>query len=75
MMHYYGTGWYTMGGFGWLFMTLFWVAVIWFIAWLVNQNKSSEGRQDKSPSEILKERYAKGELTKKEFQAMKREIL
>lgn len=75
MMGYYGDGWYGMGGFGWLFMILFWVAVVWLIVWLVNQNKPSGGRyENKNPIDILKERYAKGEITKKEYNEMKKEL-
>lgn len=74
MMGYYDFG-YGMGYFGWIFMMLFWAAVIWLIVWLVNQNKNPEkGHSEKTASEILKERYAKGELTKKAYDEMKKEL-
>jgi putative membrane protein len=74
MMGYYDFG-YGMGFFGWIMMVLFWGAVIWLIVWLVNQNRHSENRMDKrTPQEILKERYAKGELSKKEFDEMKNKL-
>jgi len=72
MMGYYGFG-YGMGFFGWILMVLFWGAIIWLIVWLVNQNRQSEPRSDRrTPQEILKERYAKGEISKKEFDEMKK---
>ena len=71
MMGYYDFG-YGMGFFGWIFMVLFWAAVIWLIVWLVNKNKNSaRDHSEKTASEILKERYAKGEITKKEYLEMK----
>jgi putative membrane protein len=74
MMGYYDFG-YGMGFFGWIMMVLFWGAVIWFIVWLVNQNKNNDkNHSDKTASEILKERYVKGEISKKEFDEMKKEI-
>jgi len=64
-----------MGYFGWLFMVLFWAAVIWFIVWLVKQNTHTASHQSgKTPLEIIKERYAKGEISKKEYTEMKSEL-
>jgi len=60
-------GW-GMGPVSWLFILLFWVAVIWLIVWLDNQNKAQD------PLEILKSRYAKGELSKKEFEEMRKDL-
>ncbi|NOZ80639.1 MAG: SHOCT domain-containing protein [DPANN group archaeon] len=61
-----------MGYLGWFWMILFWGAFIWLIVWLVDKNKDT--KKDKTPSQIAKERYAKGELTKKEYQDISKEI-
>ena len=74
MVGCFGLG-YGMGFFGLIFMILFWAAVIWLILWLVNKNRHPEHSQEsKTPTEILKERYAKGEISKKEYAEMKSEL-
>jgi len=68
------------GGSGWLWSVvglLFWiallVALILLIIWLYKKiaGQATEGG---SALEILKKRFAKGEITKKEFESMKKEI-
>ncbi|MFQ5800973.1 MAG: SHOCT domain-containing protein [Candidatus Hydrothermarchaeales archaeon] len=74
MMDYgsFGFGWML---FGWVFMILFWVAVILLIVWLYKQIKGPQpDAQTESASEILKKRYAKGEIDKKEFEEKKRDL-
>ena len=69
--------WFWGGGvwFGWIF----WVAIIALIIYLVvnqgNKNKQINipPHQD-SPLDILKKRYAKGEITKEQFDQMKKDL-
>ena len=82
---YYGgmMGPWMMGGFGlgWFLpvgMILFWGLVIWGIVALVrglNNQKYCETTATDSALEILKRRYAQGDITKKEYQAKKKDLL
>jgi putative membrane protein len=69
------------GGYMGIFMLLFWVALIAVIALMVSgaisgRSSSPKERQPMSPDalEVLKRRYAKGEIDKAQYQDMKREI-
>ena len=73
-MHGYGYDF----GLGWLMMILmmvlsfaFLVAVILVIVWAVNRARLGPAE---SPLDILKRRYARGEITKEEYERMKQEL-
>ncbi len=59
------------GFFGFMFMIIFVTASIFLIVWFVQKAIKP---LDKTSLEILKERFAKGELSKKEFFEMKSEL-
>ena len=68
-------------GFGWIFMILFWGLIIWGIFALVRGatghgylGRGHSGHGEKTPSDILKERYAKGEINKEEFESKKKDL-
>ncbi|MCL5999597.1 MAG: SHOCT domain-containing protein [Chloroflexi bacterium] len=73
-------------GFGGILMVIFWVAIIglavWLLSWLFPRaihNVSSNGTLQRadvpdSPTEILKQRYARGEITKDQFEQMRRDV-
>ncbi|MBK5101024.1 MAG: SHOCT domain-containing protein, partial [Desulfobacteraceae bacterium] len=73
-------GWgYGMSWFSQIFMILFWVAVIvgivFLIRWLILSARtgSHTAVRDDPALEILKRRYARGEIDKQEFEEKKRE--
>jgi putative membrane protein len=70
-MEEFGWGWV---GLGILHMALFWVLVILGIVVLVKWLAGSTPRSETRAIDILKERYAKGELTREQFEQMKRDL-
>lgn len=71
MMSYYGYGWMLLGL---VFMVLFWAAVILLILWLYRQLKGGAPVIGESALDILKKRYAKGEITREEFERMRKDL-
>lgn len=89
MGDFYNYGLGGMFGFGGIFMIIFWGLIIWGIIALVRGNSHGShcghGEQggyndhdrkneDKSMA-ILNERYAKGEISKQEYEGKKKDIL
>ena len=69
-----GMGWGWIG-LGFLHMGLFWILVILGIVVLVRWLAASSPASTPGRAlEILKERYAKGELTREQYEQMKREL-
>ena len=70
--------WY--GGWGGSMMVLFWVAIILAVIWVARvvvqpgQADRSPSSQEESALEILQRRYARGEISKTEYQEMKKEL-
>ena len=72
----YGWGWGM--GFGMISMVLFWVIVILgivvLVRWIGGSAASSAAPPSKTPLDILKERYARGDIDKQEFEEKKRDL-
>lgn len=78
-MGFGGLGIMPYGGiFNLLFMVLFWGSIIVGFVYLikyVSRSGVAGGNTKASLESILKERYAKGEITKEEFEEKKKELL
>jgi len=73
------TGWGAgFGLFGGLMMLLFWIliiaAVVLGVRWFVNEGKLKGLRTEETPLDILKKRYAGGEINKEQYESMKQEL-
>ena len=60
-------------GWGMWFIPLLIILLIYFL--VKNNWQTKDGQSAESPMEILKKRYAKGEITKEQFEEMKKDIL
>ncbi len=75
MMGSWGMGW-----FGGIFMVVFWILIlvglVFVIRWLVlaTSKKGDSGQPTSRAIDILKERYARGEIDKAQFETMKRDL-
>ena len=70
-----------MGFGGGLLMVLFWVVLIVGAVWLARglfpsgqQPPASSSRSEPNADEILKQRYARGEITKEQYEQMRRDL-
>ncbi len=74
-------GGYGFGWFGGIIMIAFWIAIIvgivLLIRWLIISTRTtSHGTgSGESALEILKKRYARGEINKEEFEEKKRDLM
>ena len=75
--------WYFQQGMGWwmvfgvLWMLVFWGGIIALIVWVVVRLTRHGVTVDggKTPLDIAKERYARGEITKEQFEQIKRDLV
>lgn len=68
-----GMGWGWIG-LGMVHMLLFWIIVILGIVALVRWLAAGSAGEQPRALDILKARYAKGEITREQFEQMKRDI-
>ncbi len=61
------------GGFMWLFWILLIVVIVWAVKAATGGNNNSS-EKERSALDILKERYAKGEIDQEEFEQKRRDL-
>ncbi len=74
---WYGAGWGWMA-MGWVMMVVLWALAVVGVVALVRamdaRRTTGESTRADAPIEILRRRYAAGELTKEQFEQMKRDV-
>ncbi|HTY81517.1 MAG TPA: SHOCT domain-containing protein [Dehalococcoidales bacterium] len=71
--NFHGWGFGLMG----LLMMIFWGGIIWLIVWGISRLTRHEARRhysDRDPLDIVRERYARGEITKEQFDQLKKDL-
>lgn len=73
MMWDFGTGgWWAFGGVS---MILLWVGLIILLVWVVMKIVKGSSNESKGDAlDIARERYAKGEISKEEFEQIKKDL-
>ena len=68
-----GVGWWM--AFGGIWMLLFWGGLIALIVWGISKLSKHEGSTSKrDPLDIARERYARGNITREEFEQLKKDL-
>ena len=62
-------------GIGWIIGLIVLAVIIWLVVKLVSQNNNINQQNNKSLLHILKKRYVKGKISKKEFEKKRMDIL
>lgn len=78
MMSPYGYG--IGGGIGMFLMAVFWILILigtlFVLKWIfVDQGRQSGSQAGESALDVLKKRYAKGEINKEEFEEKKKDLM
>ena len=70
--------WYGYGGWwqivGMLMMAVFWGGIIWLIVWAVRRSTGGGRVEGRNALDIAKERYARGEITREQFDDIKKNL-
>jgi putative membrane protein len=69
----WGWGWWAFGA---AWMVLFWGGIIALAVWAVSRLTGDRERRGeaRSPLDIAKERYARGEITKDQFEQLRHDL-
>ncbi len=72
--------WHTADGLGWwmlwgtVMMVFFWGGLIALVVWIVHSVGGGRGPSRVDPVEIARERYARGEITREQFEEIRRTL-
>jgi putative membrane protein len=71
-----GGGMFFGGGFMWIFWIILFIAIIWAVKAAMDSGNSgnSNSSNSESPMEVLRKRYANGEIDEEEFNRRRKEL-
>lgn len=76
-MHDWGMTHWGWGGM--VLQVLFWlviiIGIVWAIKYFTGQNRSNSSSSGETALDILKKRYARGEIDREEFEQKKKELM
>ncbi len=75
MMGGFGMGYW--GGLGMLFGGVFWIALVALVVWAVaslTRRTEAGGQAEDTALEILKRRYARGEISQAEYEVARKDL-
>ena len=64
-----------MGGFMWIFWIVAIVGLVFLVKWIVQQNSVVRNNPELNSLEILRNRYARGEIDKEEFEQKRKDMM
>ena len=70
-----GMGWWML--FGSIWFVVFWGLIIWAVVTMVSKLGGDQSRQaprEESPLDIAKRRYARGEISKEEYDRLRADL-
>jgi len=62
-------------GWGWIIGLILLVLVIWLVVRATSQTSSSATQPEETALDVLKKRYARGEISKEEFEDKKKDLM
>ncbi len=76
-MHWFGNYGSMMGpGFGGVFMVIFWILIVFLIVYVAGRlfRQGGIGEERNKAADILNERYARGEISREEYERIKEDL-
>jgi putative membrane protein len=67
-----GMGWWMV--FGSVWMVFFWALIIWALVRLFSRGETADGSHRESPLDIVRRRYAGGEISREEFEQLQKDL-
>ena len=74
MLQSFGHGMGMGMGWGWIIGLVVIALIVWLVVKTTSQQTGGTNTSEKLPLDILKERYARGEIDKEEFEERKKDL-